>query len=129
MFEEAAESLSAPKLPLRGARSEIERLVPAPLVRSFPVVVLKVFPNSAMQRRFAEEHHPVQTLGLDRQHKSLRVSVAVRSLPRGPDDPHAYGLEDAPELRRELRVAVADYETVRPEEPIPDRSGSWPLAP
>ena len=41
MFEEAAESLSAPKLPLRGPRSGIERLVPAPLLRSLPVVVLK----------------------------------------------------------------------------------------
>ena len=92
MFKEAAESLSAPKLPLRGPRRGIERLVPAPLVRSLPVVVLKVFSNSATPRRFAEEHHPVQTLGLDRQHKSLRVSVAVRGLPRGPDDPHAYGL-------------------------------------
>ena len=77
MFEEAAESLSAPKLPLRGPRSGIERLVPAPLVRSLPVVVLTVFSNSATQRRFAEEHQPVQTLGRDRQHKSLRVSVAV----------------------------------------------------
>ena len=92
MFEEAAESLSAPKLPLRGPRRGIERLVPAPLVRSLPVGVLKVCSNSATQRRFAEEHHPAQTLGLDRQHKSLRVSVAVRGLPRGPDDPHAYGL-------------------------------------
>ena len=86
------QGISAPKLPLRGPRSGIERLVPAPLVRSLPVVVLKVCSNSATQRRFAEEHHPVQTLGLDRQHKSLRVSVAVRGLPRGPDDPHAYGL-------------------------------------
>ena len=31
MLEEAAESLSAPKIPLRGPRSGIERLVPAPL--------------------------------------------------------------------------------------------------
>ena len=46
MFEEAAESLSAPKLPLRGPRSGIERLVPAPLVWSLPVVVLKVFSAS-----------------------------------------------------------------------------------
>ena len=52
MFEEAAESLSAPKLPRRGPRSGIERLVPAPLVWSLPVVVLKVFSNSATQRRF-----------------------------------------------------------------------------
>ena len=37
MFEEAAESLSAPKLPRRGPRSGIERLVPAPLVRSLPI--------------------------------------------------------------------------------------------
>ena len=92
MFEEAAESLTAPKRPLRGPRSDIERLVPAPLVRSLPVVVLKVFSNSATQRRFAEEHHPVQTLGLDRQHKSLRVRVAVRGLPRGSEDPHADGV-------------------------------------
>ena len=118
MFEEAAESLTAPKCPLRGPPSEIERLVPAPLVRSLPVVVLKVFSNSATQRRFAEEHHPVQTFGLDRQHKSLRVRVAVRGLPRGPDDPHADGLEDVPELRGELHVAVADDETVCPQEPI-----------
>ena len=92
MFEEAAESLTAPKRPLRGPRSDIERLVPAPLVRSLPVVVLKVFSNSATQRRFAEEHYPVQTLGLDRQHKSLRVRVAVRGLPRGSEDPHADGV-------------------------------------
>ena len=43
MFEEAAKSLSAPKLPRHGPRNGIERLVPAPLVRSLPVVVLKVF--------------------------------------------------------------------------------------
>ena len=38
MFEEAAESLSAPKLPRRGPRSGIERLVLAPLVRSLVAV-------------------------------------------------------------------------------------------
>ena len=63
MFEEAAESLSAPKLPLRGPRSGIERLVPAPLVRSLPVVVLKVCSNSATQRRFAALLHEDSAVG------------------------------------------------------------------
>ena len=92
MFEEAAESLSAPTRPLRGLRRGIERLVPAPLGRSLSVGVLKVFATSATQRRVADEHHPVQPLGRDRQHNSRRVSGAGLGLPRGPDDPHAYGL-------------------------------------
>ena len=117
MFAEAAESLGAPKLPLCGPRSGSERLVPEPLVRSLPVGVLTVFSNSVTPRRFAEEHHPVQTLGRDRQHKALRVSVAVRGLPRGQEDLHAYDLEDVPELPGELRVAVADHEPVRAKEP------------
>ena len=40
--------------------------------------VLKVFSTSATPRRVAEEHHPVQPLGLDRQHNSRRVSGAGR---------------------------------------------------
>ncbi len=92
MFEEAAESLSAPTRPLRGPRRGIERLAPAPLGRSLPVGVLKVFSTSATPRRVADEPHPVQPLGRDRQHNSRRVSGAVRGLPLGPDNPHAYGL-------------------------------------
>ena len=46
-------------------------LVPDPLVRSLSVIVRDIHRDRAPKRTLAEEYHPSQALGLDRQHESL----------------------------------------------------------
>ena len=66
-----------------------------------------------------------QALGLDRQHEPPPVGVAIRCLLRGPDHLDTSDRQDAPELSRELGVAVADHKSVSAEESV-HRIGSCP---
>ena len=125
MLEEAARALRTPSLPHQESRRGNERLVPAPLVRPFLVIVPQAGGDGPAQRRFAEEHQAVQALGLDRQHEPPPVGVAIRCLLRGPDHLDTSDRQDAPELSRELGVAVADHKSVSAEESV-HRIGSCP---
>jgi hypothetical protein len=53
----------------------VDEAVLEPLVVPFTVVVSDELPDGAAQVSFAEWHHPIETLRLDRQHEPLGERV------------------------------------------------------
>lgn len=105
MLEEPAEALVTAHLAeLQSGRAR-NRNVPDALMGTFGVVVLDVVRNSPSEPAVPEENHPLQTLGLGRQHESLGVGVGVRRHVGGDYDLAAGFSQGLPEVRGELRIA------------------------
>jgi len=92
----------------------LDPLVTQPLVRTLAVIMFQEGRARAAKRSLPEEDHPVQALGLDRQHKPLRESVAVRNLEGAQDDVHADALQGVLEPLGELGVPAKDQEPMIP---------------
>ncbi len=85
-------------------------------MRALDMIVRDDFRECPLQRSLADDDHPPQAFGLDGQNEAFRESVAMRSLTRSQHGIDAGAPQGAPELRRELAVAVAGEKPVGPVE-------------
>ena len=80
--------------------------------------MIEIFCNCPTERSFAEEDHPPQALGLDRQYEPLCIRIAVGGLTRRQDHLHPRILEHKRKSSRELSVPITDQEPVAGQETI-----------
>ena len=72
------------------------------------MVMVGVFPEYVAKRPFAEENHPVQTFGLDRQNESFGIRVQIRRTRWQLHRLDIHRAEQAIEVSIELAVPVVN---------------------
>ncbi len=85
-----------------------DELVAQALMRPFSVIVSDVGLHRPQQLSLAQQNQTVQTLGLDRENKPLRVRIQIRTPRWQAHALHAGGGEDVPELPGEEGISVMD---------------------
>ena len=107
-LEEPAETLMAFDLSVVCGRGSVDQLVAEPLVVAFFVIMIEEGGTGSAKRSLSEQDQFVETLGFDRQNKSLAVSVQVRTSSWQLDVLHAGVSEDSEKLVSELGVTVVN---------------------
>ncbi len=80
-----------------GANGRLDQPIVDPLMIPLPVIVRGVLASGLSQRPFAEEHHPIETLILDRPDEALGVGVQVGRAVGQTHDFDASILQENPE--------------------------------
>ncbi len=123
IVEQAAQSFATSHVPVETAHALVgfDQRVFQPLMISLSMIMTTEFDGGPPQRLFTEEDHPIQAFALDRQNKSLDVSVQIRRTVRQPNDVSSGVLEQVAKVRSELFVAVQDEELLAEQKAV-DRS-------
>ena len=87
-------------------------------MRPFLVIVIDKRTDGGAEVRFAERHHPRQTLGSDRPDKALRKRVQIRTPGRQAHERHATVLQQVPKGGRVQRISVENQVVRVAEEAI-----------
>jgi hypothetical protein len=81
----------------------VDQSIPQALMVTFVVVVRYVLRDGQSQVVFAQRHRSFEALALDREHKSLRECVQIRTHRRQPHCLHAAFFQHLPKRRRVQR--------------------------
>src|SRR5450631_3078317 len=120
VVEHTTESFPAehPSVLVRRRRRALEQHIVETLVVPLTMVVLNVLSDGTPQMAFSQRHYPVEAFALDRQYKSLRVRVQVRTSRGQQQRLHPCPAQHLPELLRVQRIAVQDQVPLPPQESV-----------
>jgi hypothetical protein len=114
--EKATHPLAAPHAPaLRPNLRSVDQFVAKPLVVALAMVVEHEVGERTPEVPFTQRNHPIQAFLFDGPNEAFRMRIAVRGTERNLDHAHTRRLEQLPNRKAPLPIAVADQDAVAVE--------------